>query len=177
MDDFRAGSLQDASHDVDRGVVSIEQRARRDDSDLMLRGVNGSSRRVFGAAHGLDSTAPRRRIGYSSIVLTARSALPRCALRTGWATRVEDDSPFTILLPLPDGDELPPLSGFTPVRGLDCQGEGTLGDPQPAAGLNHNRLGVPLHLRPSHRNPCTPSSRSSTGRGSWASRSAPPRQP
>jgi hypothetical protein len=37
MDHFRTRRLQDAAHDVDGGVVSVEQRSRRDEPDFMRR--------------------------------------------------------------------------------------------------------------------------------------------
>ncbi len=35
VDDLGAGRLQEATHDVDRGVVAVEQRGRRDQADVM----------------------------------------------------------------------------------------------------------------------------------------------
>ena len=36
MDDFGAGSLQDPTENVDRGVVTVEQRGRGDETDPVL---------------------------------------------------------------------------------------------------------------------------------------------
>src|SRR5438874_5846823 len=41
MDNFGTARLQDAAHDVDRGVVAVEKRRRRHEADLVLRLVFG----------------------------------------------------------------------------------------------------------------------------------------
>ncbi len=46
MDHFRAARLQDAAHDVDRGVVPVEKRGRRHETDLvpgLVLGVPGGT--------------------------------------------------------------------------------------------------------------------------------------
>jgi len=37
MDDLDPGRLQDASHDIDRGVMAVEQRGSGDETHLVLR--------------------------------------------------------------------------------------------------------------------------------------------
>ena len=50
MDDLRARGLQDAAHDVDRGIVPVEQRGGGDEAHLVLGSVR---RRLCGDGDGV----------------------------------------------------------------------------------------------------------------------------
>jgi hypothetical protein len=52
VDHLRAGRLQDAPHDVDRGVVAVEQRRRGDEAHLVLRLVGGDLPAHAQVGHG-----------------------------------------------------------------------------------------------------------------------------
>ena len=41
VNDLATGTLHDAAHDVDGGIVPIEQAGGRDDSNVVLGGVDG----------------------------------------------------------------------------------------------------------------------------------------
>ena len=41
VNDLASGSLHDAAHDVDGGIVPVKQARSRDDSDVVLGGVDG----------------------------------------------------------------------------------------------------------------------------------------
>src|SRR5207253_4778676 len=51
VDHLRAHALQDATHDVDRGVVAVEQARGRDEADLVGRTIAGQ-RLEFGGQVG-----------------------------------------------------------------------------------------------------------------------------
>ena len=65
MDHLCARRLQDTTHDVDRGVVAVKERGRRDDSDRIVLGVNLCLWHTY--VGRLPSTEPR--MGASSISL------------------------------------------------------------------------------------------------------------
>lgn len=69
VDHLGTGPLEDPAHDVDCSVVTIEQRARGYDADVMLGYVSGLDGRIDSIIHAADSTAPLQRISYSSPVM------------------------------------------------------------------------------------------------------------
>ena len=57
VDDLGARGLHDAAHDVDRGVVAVEQRGGGDEAHLVPRPVGGEGL-VFGGQVGHDTFIP-----------------------------------------------------------------------------------------------------------------------
>ena len=39
VNDFRAGGLQNASHNIDRRIVAVEERSRRNEANFVLAGI------------------------------------------------------------------------------------------------------------------------------------------
>src|SRR6266699_6593528 len=78
VDDLAAARLQDAADDVDGGVVSIEQRRRRDEADLVFRLVFGALRpcaQVCPGCPGTSSPAEEKK-AYVTFTLTSRNSVP-----------------------------------------------------------------------------------------------------
>src|SRR6185369_1720933 len=62
MDDLGAHAHEDAPHDVDRGVVPVEQRGRGDEAQLVGRAVRGKRLEVSGqVGHGVSGNLVARR--------------------------------------------------------------------------------------------------------------------
>src|SRR2546421_241924 len=77
MNDFDAAGLQDPPHDVDRGIMPVEQRCGRDETNAVLGFIDGGC--VCSSSLNHCSSQPRS--GFHSII--ARTSF----ISTTWPTR------------------------------------------------------------------------------------------